>query len=142
MTGPRSLRAAERRRDDRGSVTAYTLILIVAVLAFAGLVLDGGLAVATKVSALSAAQSAARAGARELDLTALRAQGVIRLDPVAAGDAARAWLARTGLAGTVTVTADTVTVSVRTSRRTQLLQMVGVRSIPVGAVATAVAVQH
>jgi hypothetical protein len=113
------------------------------VPAFAGLVLDGGLAVSTKVHAVSVAQSSARAGARELDVTALRTTGVIRLDPARAEATARDWLARTGMNGTVTVTvtADTVTVSVTTTRRTQLLQPIGIGAIPVGATATATAVQ-
>lgn len=136
----RGRRTACRRADD-GTVTAYTLILVAAVLAFAGLVLDGGLAISTKVQAVSDAQSAARAGARELDVAALRTNSVIRLDPVAAEATARRWLARTGLAGTVTVAPDTVTVTVTTSRRTQLLQLLGLRSIPITATATAEAVR-
>jgi hypothetical protein len=136
----RERRTACRRADD-GTVTAYTLILVAAVLAFAGLVLDGGLAISTKVQAVSDAQSAARAGARELDVAALRTNSVIRLDPVAAEATARQWLARTGVAGTVTVTPDTVTVTVTTSRRTQLLQLLGLRSIPINATATAEAVR-
>lgn len=126
---------------DAGTVTAYTLILVAAVLAFAGLVLDAGLAVATKVQAVSVAQSSARAGARELDIAALRGSGVIRLDPARAEAAARDWLNRAGMSGTVTTTAGTVTVTVTTSRRTQLLNLVGVASIPIGATATAAAVQ-
>lgn len=130
-----------RRRADDGTVSAYTLILIAAVLAFAGLVLDGGLAISTKVQAVSDAQSAARAGARELDVAALRTTGVIRLDPAQAEATARQWLARAGVTGTVTVTPATVTVTVTTSRRTQLLQLLGLRSIPVTATATAEAVR-
>lgn len=128
------------RRDD-GTVTAYTVIVTLAVLAFAGLVLDAGLAVSTKVNAVSVAQSSARAGARELDVAYLRSTGVIRLDPVEARTSAQGWLDRSGLSGTVTVTGDEVAVTVTTSRDTQLLQLVGIRSIPVGATATATAVQ-
>lgn len=142
MNPPPNPSAVTRRgRDDAGTVTAFTVMLILAVLAFAGLVLDAGLAIATKVQAVSDAQSAARAGARELDVAALRANGTIRLDPAQAQTAARDWLNRAGLAGTVVVTADTVTVSVATARRTQLLQLIGLASIPVTATATAEAVQ-
>lgn len=129
-----------RDRDD-GSVTGYNVIITLAVLAFAGLVLDGGLAVATKVDAVSAAQASARAGARELDVAYLRTSGVIRLDETKARNTARQWLASTGLSGTVTVTGNTVTVSVTTFRNTQLLQLVGIGSIPIGATATATAVR-
>jgi hypothetical protein len=125
---------------EAGSVTAFTLILVLAVVAFAGLVLDGGLAVSAKVAAIDAAQSAARAGAQELDLQALRATGGLRLDPARAQATARDWLARAGATGTVTATPDTVTVTVTARSRTQLLQLVGVEAIPVAATATAQAV--
>jgi hypothetical protein len=128
-------------RDDAGTVSAFTVILVAAALAFAGLVLDGGLAISTKVQAVSDAQSAARAGARELDVAALRTSGVIKLDPIAAQAAARAWLVQAGVHGSVTVTDNTVRVAVTTSRRTQLLQLIGVRTIPITATATAEAVQ-
>jgi hypothetical protein len=135
-------RAARRHHEaDAGTVTAFTVILILAVLAFAGLVLDAGLAISTKVQAVSDAQSAARAGARELDVAALRTNGVIRLDQAQAEATAQDWLSRAGLSGTVTTTPDTVTVIVHTARRTQLLQLVGVRTIPIAATATARAVQ-
>jgi hypothetical protein len=127
--------------SDEGTVSGYTVVSVAAVLALSGLVLDGGLAVATKVSAVSAAQSAARAGARELDLAFLRSGGGIRLAPAQARAAANGWLTRAGLTGTVSVTGNQVTVAVTTSRRTQLLQLVGIRAIPIDATATATAVQ-
>jgi hypothetical protein len=138
MTAP-----APRRRGaaDRGSITAPTALLTLAVLVFAGLVLDGGLAVAAQTDAVTTAQAAARAGARELDLAALRTTGAIHLDPPAARTAATGWLARAGLPGTVTVTGDTVTVAVTTASRTQLLPLLGIQQIPITATATAVAVQ-
>jgi hypothetical protein len=138
---PRGPRHGADRDPERGSVTAYTLVLTLAVLGFAGLVLDAGLAVATKVQAISTAQSAARAGARDLDLTTLRTTGAILIDPTSATATARDWLARAGVTGTVAATPQTVTVTVRTSRRTQLLRLVGVTALPVSGTATATAVQ-
>ena len=129
-----------RKRRDGGQVTAFVVVMTIAILALAGLVLDAGLAVSTKVEAVSAAQSAARAGARELDVPALRATGVVRLDPGKARAAAQDWLGRAGLSGSVTVTGNQVTVSVATARRTQLLHIVGVASIPITATATADAI--
>lgn len=126
---------------ERGSVTAFTLILIVASLAFAGLVLDAGLAVATKVDTVSSAQACARAGARELDVEALRTRGVVQLDRGTARTTAQDWLRRSGHTGTVTVGADTVTVTITTAHRTQLLNLLGIDSIPVSATETAIAVQ-
>jgi hypothetical protein len=127
-------------RGDRGSVTGYTVIVTIAAVVFAGLVLDAGMAVATKVQAISTAQSAARAGARELDLAHLRGTGIIRVDPVQAQASAQDWLARVGWNGTVTVTGDQVTVTTTGSSDTQLLGLVGIGTVPVGATATATAI--
>lgn len=132
---------SRRLHRDAGSVSGYTVITSLAGLAFAALVLDAGLAIATKVDAVSIAQSSARAGARELDVLYLRQTGVIRLDPVKAQDTAEQWVANSGLSGTVTVAGNTVTVTVTTVQQTQLLQMVGITSIPIAAQATATAVE-
>ena len=129
-----------RRQQDGGQATAFTVVMTVAVLALAGLVLDAGLAVSTKVDAVSAAQSAARAGARELDVAALRTSGVVRIDPAKARAAAQNWLNQARLTGAVTVSGNQVTVSVTTARQTQLLHLLGVSSIPITATATADAV--
>ncbi|GAA1370231.1 pilus assembly protein TadG-related protein [Catellatospora chokoriensis] len=127
------------RRDD-GQTTAFTLIMGIAVLALVALVLDAGLAIGTKVDAVASAQAAARAGARELDLTTLRVNGAVRVDPVKARAAAQDWLSRAELTGTVTVAGDQVTVSVATSQPTQLLTLIGIDAIAVHATATAQAV--
>jgi hypothetical protein len=129
-----------RAAGDRGSVTGYTVIVTIAAVVFAGLVLDAGMAVATKVQVISTAQSAARAGARDLDLAHLRATGTIRVDPAAAQTSAQDWLQRSGWGGTVTVTGNQVTVTVTGTADTQLLGMVGIATIPVGATATATAI--
>jgi hypothetical protein len=130
----------ERLRGDAGQVTGFAVIMVVAVIALAGLVLDGGLAVAAKADAFATAQSAARAGAQQLDLALYRATGQVRLDPAAATAAAQAWLASAGAAGTVSATPQQVRVQVTRVARTQLLALVGVASITVHATATAVAV--
>jgi hypothetical protein len=131
---------ARRVPGDRGSVTGYTVIVTIAAIVFAGLVLDAGMAVATKVQAISTAQSAARAAARELDLTHLRATGTIRVHPAQARTSAQDWLARAGWNGTVTTTGNQVTVTVTGAADTQLLGLVGINTIPVGATATATAI--
>ena len=127
--------------SDAGQVTPFVVLISVALLAVAGLVLDAGLAISAKVQALCTAQSAARAGAQQLDLYAYRTSGVTRLDTGRAASTARTWLASAGVAGHATATATTVTVTVRRTSRTQILQLVGVRSLRVSATATATAVQ-
>jgi Flp pilus assembly protein TadG len=133
-------RVRARAGDDSGRVTPFVVVLTIALIAFAGLVLDAGMALSAKVQALDAAQAAARAGAQQLNLTAYRESNIAELDPPRAEAAARGWLSAAGLDGTVTATATTVTVTVRRSTRTQLLQLVGVRSLDVSATATAIAV--
>lgn len=133
-------RRRTRSGTDGGQVTAFTVIWLSAMLVLAGLVLDAGLAVSTKVNARAVANAAARAGARELDLAALRINGIVRIDPGKARTAAASWIARAGLPGTVTVTGDTVTVSVTTAQPTQLLGLIGIGNIPVHATATAEAI--
>jgi Flp pilus assembly protein TadG len=133
-------RVRARTGDDAGRVSAFVTILTVALIALAGLVLDGGLALSAKVQALDAAQAAARAGAQQLDLVAYRTGNATRLDPARAQAAAQDWLAAAGLQGDVSATETTVTVTVRRTSRTQLLQLVGVDSLTVSATATATAV--
>lgn len=121
------------REDQSGRVTAFVVIIVTAVLLFAGLVLDGGLALAAKVRALGEAQEAARAGAQEIDLAAYRANGALRLEPQQASAAARNYLAAAGHTGTVSVAGNTVNVTVTVSQSTQLLPLIGIGSITVTA---------
>lgn len=120
-----------RLRDDGGQVTAFIVIFTAAVVMFAGLVLDGGLALSAKVRAIDEAQEAARAGAQALDLAAYRRDGAVRLVPGQARALAKRYLAATGDTGTVAVTGDTVTVTVTAHQRTQLLTVVGLRTLTV-----------
>jgi hypothetical protein len=125
--------------EDSGRITAFTVVFAATVLLFAGLVLDGGLALAAKVRAIGEAQEAARAGAQAIDLTAYRADGVLRLDPDRAAALARAYLGNAHTTGTadVTVAGSTVTVTISTEQPTRLLGLVGVRAIHLTATGSA-----
>ncbi|NIH83744.1 hypothetical protein [Amycolatopsis granulosa] len=112
-------------------MSAFVVVLISAILALAGLSLDGGLALAAKVRANGQAESAARAGAQAIDLTAYRNNGTLRLVPAQAIARAQAHLAAEGAAGTVTISGDTVTVTVTGSQPTQLLGLIGISSLSV-----------
>ncbi|RAS58981.1 hypothetical protein C8D87_11634 [Lentzea atacamensis] len=114
-------------------MTAFLVALTASLLALAGLVLDGGLALATKVQAAGAAEAAARAGAQAIDLTTYRLDNDLQLAPDQAASKARAHLSSAGLDGNVTVSGNTVTVVVTASQRTQLLGLVGIPSITVQA---------
>jgi hypothetical protein len=121
------------RTDEDGRVTAFVVVLVTAVIAFSGLVLDGGLALAAKVGAIGEAQEAARAGAQAIDLSAYRASGTLRLVPAEATSLADQYLAAAGRSGSVTVAGNTVTVTVSDTHRSILLGVVGVDSITVTA---------
>lgn len=118
-------------RDEHGRVTAFVVVITTACLVFAGLVLDGGLALAAKTTAIGHAQEAARAGAQELDLAAYRTGGDARLDPSAAQAAAQRYLGAVGATGTVAADATTVRVHVDTQQRTQILGLIGLGEIAV-----------
>ena len=89
---------------DRGSVTAYLLVTMVALFALAGLVLDGGAALAAHGRAADIAQQAARAGADALDETSLRSAtpAGFTANPAAARSAADRVLTAAGVTGDVT----------------------------------------
>ncbi|MCU4185163.1 hypothetical protein K6U06_12385 [Acidiferrimicrobium sp. IK] len=114
---------------EAGMVTAFVVIFTLAILAMAGLVTDGGLALAAKVRAVDDAQAAARAGAQAIDIPLYRQTGQITLDTSQAIADAQSFLAAAGEHGTVTVTGETVTVTVTITRPTQILSIVGVNQL-------------
>lgn len=132
-------RFRQARHDDRGQITPWTIFGVVIVLILAGLVLDLGLGMSDKVRLLDVAQAAARAGAREIDLATYRATGVVQLQPAQAAAAARSFAQQTDIDGQVSVSATptAVTVTISSTRPTQLLHLVGITALPVSATATA-----
>ncbi len=112
-------------------ITAFVVIVLFALLLFAGLVLDGGLTLAARIQAINEAQGAARAGAQEVNLATYRATGTEVLDPSAATTAAERYLAATGHLGTVTVTGNRVGVTVQITQPTQILNIAGIHAITV-----------
>lgn len=124
-------------RDDRGQMTAFVVGVVLALWLFAGLVVDGGLALAGKAQALDTAQEAARTGAQQLDVARLRHGGDVKLVTGKAAAAAGAYVTSAGDSGTASVHGDTVTVHVTHRQRAQVLQLIGVRTLTVTATATA-----
>jgi Flp pilus assembly protein TadG len=60
---------------DRGTVAMFTAIFALFVMMLAGLLVDGGLAIHARERAADIAEQAARAGADDIDETALRETG-------------------------------------------------------------------
>lgn len=73
------------RRDERGSITPFVVIVSLGIILLAGLVVDGGRQLNGKGRAIAYAQEAARAGAQAVDVT----DPSLDLDPGLALRAAR-----------------------------------------------------
>ena len=110
---------------ESGMVTAFVVVFTLALVAMAGLVLDGGLALSAKVQAIDDAQAAARAGAQAIDIPLYRLTGQITLDAQQATQDAEGFLARSGHTGTVTVDGEPVAVTVTCT--VDLADLVGLR---------------
>lgn len=110
-----------RDRSEGGSVTVWSVVMVVACMAMVGLVLDGGVILRARSSAFDVAAEAARAGAQELDQDAL-ADGRIVVDEAVARQRIAAYLAAHDVAGDATITAQTVTVTVHRQVGLQILQ--------------------
>jgi hypothetical protein len=126
---------------ESGMVTAFVVIFTLALLLMAGLVLDGGLALAAKVQAIDDAQAAARAGAQAIDIPTYRASGQITLDPTQAAAEAERYLAAAGHTGTVSVNGEQVTVTVTITQPTQILDLAGIDHLTETGTGTATAEQ-
>lgn len=126
--------------DERGSVTVFVVGVLLALVVMGGLVFDGGALMAGHREADAEAEGAARAAAEQLSIPELRS-GQVRLNPTQATAAAENYLRRYGHSGAVTVTGDTVTVSVRYQVDMQVLDLVGIRSKTVTGTGQAMAVE-
>jgi len=132
-----SRRRPGRRGRDEGTVTAFVVVLFAAFVMFGGLIVDAGGALADKTTAMGVAQEAARAGAQQLDLTALRQGSPVRLRPDRAVAAAQTYLAQAGATGTVAIVDNTVTVTVTAVHDNLLLGVVGLDTLTVTATGSA-----
>ena len=120
-----------RRADERGSVTVFLLAMVPVVLILIGMAYDPARAFVIHTRAINLAEQAARQGAQQVDVASVRAGGPWRLDRPRALQAARAFLAGTGQAGSVSIVPDPATgtdavrVQVRWSVPTVYLGIVG-----------------
>ena len=137
----RKPRRRARRRGERGQVIAFLVVMTAGFIAIAGLVDDGGRALSGRVRALDEAQAAARAAAQQINLTLLREDGSVELDAPAAVQAADQYLATVGDAGVVTVSGNSIHVTVTVNVPTQILGAFGVTNLTVSAQGAATAEQ-
>ena len=125
---------------EHGSLSAFVVLLLVAVFALMGLVLDGGSALAAQQAASDEAQQAARAGAGALSVDALRS-GSVELNDQAAVAAAEAFTVASGHPGSATASSGVVNVQIHYRLPTVILGVIGIQSLQVSASASAVDVQ-
>ena len=122
-------------------MSAFVVGMAVVLLAAAGLVVDGGTALNARMRLADDVEQAARAGAQELSVSALRDDNLIAVDSAAASARARQYIAARGYttAG-VQVEGDTVTVTAVDTVDTVLLNLIGIDDFDIRATATSVAV--
>ena len=128
-------------RDESGQLSAFVVLLVVPLVAVAGLVADGGGVLAAHQAAVSDAFEAARAGAQAVDLSVLRSTGQVVLNQAQARTEALSYLSAAGESGTVSVSADAVTVTVTMRHSLAVLSALGLGPVAVSGTATATAVQ-
>jgi Flp pilus assembly protein TadG len=120
---------SRRLADDRGAITVFVVVIAASLLLGFGLVVDGGVKLAAVERADSIAAQAARAGAQAINTSTLRATGQARIDPAAAANAARSYLASIGVQGQVVVDPSAVTVDVTIRRSTKVLGLIGINNV-------------
>ncbi len=122
--------------EENGSFTVFVAVLTLALFALVGLVVDGGRAVAAQSAVTGEAEQAARLGAAQISVRAIRS-GTVAVDPTAAVRVADAYLRTVGTVGSVTVAGQTVSVHIESSEPTVILGIVGVQQIGISASASA-----
>lgn len=125
--------ARARRWDDRGGVTVFVAVCVVALIGIIGVAVDGGGKMRATERADHVAGEAARAGGQAIDPAAAISGESIVVKPQDAVAAAQAYLHSVGATGAVSVSADGKTLTVRTTAAyaTKFMPVVGIGSMPV-----------
>ncbi|MGW4951512.1 Tad domain-containing protein [Streptomyces parvulus] len=121
------------RLDDRGGVTAFVAVCVIALIGIIGVAVDGGSKMRATERADYLAGEAARAGGQAIEPSDAITGRAVVVDPQAAAAAAQAYLRSADATGTVSVTDDakTLTVTVTGSYDTRFLSVVGIGSLRV-----------
>jgi Flp pilus assembly protein TadG len=127
-----------RGAGDRGSITLMLLVLFVALIALAGIVIDGGAKLNQAENATAIAQEAARAGAGMVNQANAYSTGSFTVDQGQAIAAAEQYLASAGYRGTVTAVGnDSIEVTVTVTSPTRVLSIIGIDAMTSTGSATA-----
>ncbi|WP_326757369.1 Tad domain-containing protein [Streptomyces phaeochromogenes] len=121
------------RWDDRGGVTVFVAVCVIALIGIIGVAVDGGSKMRATERADYVAGEAARAGGQAIDPAEAISGNAIVVDPQDAQASAQAYLRSVGATGTVSVSGDgkTITVVVTGTYDTKFLSAVGIGSLPV-----------
>jgi Flp pilus assembly protein TadG len=127
------------RSSEQGSITILVVILFLALLAAAGLVVDGGAKLRAARQASAVAEEAARAGAGRVNRDQAYAHGgSFVIDRTSAVAAARNYLSSSGVTGSVAMSGTrSIRVTVTVDKPTVLLSLVGIGHLHVTRTATA-----
>ncbi len=126
------------RKGEDGVTALFVVLIAVALLSMAGLVIDGGYAMASNRRLTGQAEQAARIGADALDQDSLRDGGTPQVARDKAIAAAQNYLSSVGAPpGQITINQDTVTVTLASHSKTAILSAVGVTQIATGGSASA-----
>jgi Flp pilus assembly protein TadG len=118
-------------RNERGSASIWAILVISgAFTVLLGLVVDGGRVMDARIAASRAAAQAARVGADSLSSASVRS-GHDAISVEAAKARAQNYLHDAGMSGAVSVSGDTVTVTVTGASETQILGVIGIGSFPI-----------
>jgi Flp pilus assembly protein TadG len=136
MTSRRIRRAL--RRDD-GTLTLFTAIAAIGLLAVLAFVVDAGDKLQAGAEARALAEEAARAGAGQVNVSAaLAGGGPFSASPAQAVAAARQYLSRRGHTGTVIVTGNrTIQVTVTVTEPAVFTSIIGIPALSATETATA-----
>ena len=129
MTPAMPLAARLRRvpvRDERGSISLFAIVAVVAILVVLGLVVDGGARIRALQHADDTAREAARAGGEALQAApAIRGEAALG-DTSAGRRAAQNYLAGAGVSGSVSVSGDRIVVNTTTTVDPIFLGLIGI----------------
>jgi len=100
--------ATLRARSEAGSLSVAMPLVVILALVVVGFAFDGANVLSAKRRGINIAEQAARAGAGQLDLAALRSAGAYRIDPAKARQAATNYLAQAGYPGQVRLGRDAI----------------------------------
>jgi len=137
------VRAICRRHDERGSALTTGAVLLVTVFTLIlGIAVDLSGQVQTKRQAQDVAAQAARIAGQQIDADRfLDGAGGVRLSTSAARKAALDYIGHVGMTGSVTIKGTDITATATAQYNPVILPILGIRTLPVTATATARAVR-